>query len=63
MGESWVVGAVVVPGAVEDAVGEVGVAALGPGFEVVGFAPAGGDGAALALTVLVAQHHGFALGW
>lgn len=42
-----VVGSVVVVWTEEYAVDEVGVAAVGPGGEVVGFAPGGGDGAAV----------------
>ena len=57
-----VVGSVVVPGAEEGAVGEVGGAALGPGVLVVGFAPCGGDGAAACLALVVGQAHRDALG-
>jgi hypothetical protein len=58
-----VVGLVVVEGAEQEAIGEVGVAAFRPGFVcVVGFAPGGGDVAAVGLAVPVAVGECFALG-
>jgi hypothetical protein len=60
---SVVVGAVVVPGAEEDSVGEVGATTSRPGAGgVVGLAPGGGDVAALGAAGDVAQRHGLALG-
>ena len=57
-----VVGSVVVVGAEEDEVFEVGVAAVGPGGEVVGFAPGGGHGAAAGLAGGEQEGFGAALG-
>src|SRR3954468_15095994 len=56
-----VVGAGVVPGAQGDAVGEVGVAAVGPALLVVGV-QAGGAVAALGAAAAVADQHGGPLG-
>jgi len=57
-----VVGAVVVPGAEQDAVGQVGAAASCPGVGgVVGFAPGGRDRARLGPAPLVTHGHGLAL--
>jgi len=58
-----VVGSVVVEGAEEESVLEVGAATSVPGCGgVVGFAPGGGDVAAVGLAVSVAEGEGFALG-
>ena len=54
--------AVVVEVAGEYAVVEVGLPAFCPGFQVVGFAPGGGDGAAFGAAVLVSESHRLALG-
>src|SRR5215212_1367537 len=60
---SWVVGPVVVEGAQELAVGQVGPAALRPGLLVVmGFAPGGRHVTAVGGAVTVPQAHGIALG-
>ena len=61
VGVAGVVDEVVVVAAQADAVVDVGLATLGPGFEVVGLGPGGGDGAALAAAVLVAQREGTVL--
>ena len=57
-----VVGSVVVVAADEDAVVEVGGAAVVPGVEVVGFAPGAGGVASFGTTGLVADQESFALG-
>src|SRR5690349_21843596 len=46
----------------EDAVGEVGLAAGGPGDPVVGLAPGAGDRAALGAALAIAEQEGLALG-
>ena len=61
-GVAGVVGALVVPVAEQDTVGEVGLAAVGPGGGVVGLAPGCGDVTVLGPAAGVAQGEGLALG-